>query len=100
MARAVANDCLGTGEYLFCLPDVAGRALAIGAPLPGFPELVVVELRTGSGLLPAYLRAVHREHMGGMARVAVRPEWAGIIDFEQRLPSAIERAAAAMRAGG
>jgi hypothetical protein len=31
--------------------------------------------------------------MGGMARIAVLPEWAGILDFERRLPSAIERAA-------
>ena len=33
--------------------------------------------------------------MGGMARVAIRPEWVGILDFEQRFPSAIERAVAA-----
>jgi hypothetical protein len=32
--------------------------------------------------------------MGGMARVAIRPEWVGIIDFEERFPSAIERAIA------
>jgi hypothetical protein len=61
MARAVVYDCAGTGEFLFCLPDVTGYDLAIGAPLPGFPELVVVELRIGSGSLPAYLRATHRE---------------------------------------
>jgi hypothetical protein len=29
-----------------------------------------------------------------MARVAIGPEWAGIIDFEERFPSAIERAIA------
>jgi Pyridoxamine 5'-phosphate oxidase len=28
--------------------------------------------------------------MGGMARVAVTPGWVGILDFEQRFPSAIE----------
>ena len=61
MARAVVYETYGTGEFLFCLPDVTGRDLAIGAPLPGFPELVVVEFRTGSGSLPAYLRATHRE---------------------------------------
>jgi nitroimidazol reductase NimA-like FMN-containing flavoprotein (pyridoxamine 5'-phosphate oxidase superfamily) len=33
--------------------------------------------------------------MGGMARVAVTPRWVGLIDFEQRFPSAIERAVAA-----
>ena len=30
--------------------------------------------------------------MGGMARVAVEPEWVGILDFQQRFPSAIEQA--------
>ncbi len=29
-----------------------------------------------------------------MARIAVQPAWVGIIDFEQRFPSAIERAMA------
>ncbi len=38
--------------------------------------------------------------MGGMARVAVRPEWVGIIDFEQRFPSAIEKAMAVAQAAG
>jgi hypothetical protein len=60
-ARAVVYEPSGTGEHLFCLPDVTGRDLAIGAPLPGFPELVVVGLRTGSGLLSAYLRAARPE---------------------------------------
>jgi hypothetical protein len=32
--------------------------------------------------------------MGGMARVAITPHWAGIIDFEQRFPSAVEKAMA------
>jgi nitroimidazol reductase NimA-like FMN-containing flavoprotein (pyridoxamine 5'-phosphate oxidase superfamily) len=30
--------------------------------------------------------------MGGMARVAIAPEWVGILDFQQRFPSAIELA--------
>jgi Pyridoxamine 5'-phosphate oxidase len=33
--------------------------------------------------------------MGGMARVAITPEWVGILDFEQRFPSALEKAMAA-----
>jgi hypothetical protein len=33
--------------------------------------------------------------MGGMARVAITPEWVGILDFEQRFPSEIEHAMAA-----
>ena len=32
--------------------------------------------------------------MGGMARLEVTPEWVGILDFEQRFPSAIEKAMA------
>ena len=32
--------------------------------------------------------------MGGMARREVTPEWVGILDFEQRFPSAIEQALA------
>jgi hypothetical protein len=29
---------------------------------------------------------------GGMVRIVVTPEWVGIVDFEQRFPSAIEKA--------
>ena len=61
VARAVVYDCAGTGDYHFCLPG-GGPDLAIGAPLAGFPGLVVVALRMGSGLLPASLRAARREH--------------------------------------
>jgi hypothetical protein len=43
-------------------------------------------LRQVSALLPA---------TGGMARVAIMPEWVGILDFEQRFPSALEKAMAA-----
>ena len=42
-------------------------------------------LQNVAGMLPA---------MGGMARVAIKPEWVGILDFEQRFPSAIEHAMA------
>ena len=37
----------------------------------------------------AMLPATH-----GMARIAMTPHWAGIIDFEQRFPSALEKAMA------
>jgi hypothetical protein len=30
-----------------------------------------------------------------MARIAITPEWVGILDFEQRFPSALEKAMAA-----
>ena len=38
--------------------------------------------------------------MGGMARVAITPEWVGILDFEQRFPSEIEHAMAAAHRNG
>lgn len=34
-----------------------------------------------------------------MARVAITPEWVGILDFQTRLPSAIEKAIEAMQGG-
>jgi hypothetical protein len=37
-------------------------------------------------------------YTGGSVRIGVRPEWVGIIDFQQRFPSATERAVAAMQA--
>ena len=46
-------------------------------------------LQQVAGMLPA---------MGGMARIAITPEWVGILDFEQRFPSAIEHAMAASMA--
>ena len=38
--------------------------------------------------------------MGGMARLELTPEWVGILDFEQRFPSALERAMAKMQPAG
>jgi hypothetical protein len=43
-------------------------------------------LQQVAGMLPS---------MGGMVRIAITPEWVGILDFEQRFPSAIEHAMAA-----
>jgi len=61
------------------------------------------------GIVPEYVLAVKR-YMGEeggdawikqvtplfpqMARIAIRPEWVGMLDFEQRFPSAIEKAMA------
>ena len=68
-------------ELMDRIPDeyalMARRTLGPGAD--GWLENV-------AGMLPA---------MGGMARVAITPEWVGILDFEQRFPSEIERAMAA-----
>lgn len=35
--------------------------------------------------------------MGGMMRLKLTPEWVCILDFEQRFPSALERAMAKMQ---
>ena len=61
------------------------------------------------GIIPEYVLAMKR-YMGDeggaawvqqvtplfpqMARIAIKPEWVGMLDFEQRLPSAIEKAMA------
>jgi hypothetical protein len=37
--------------------------------------------------------------MGGMARIAITPEWVGILDFEERFPSEIERVVALASSG-
>jgi len=66
-------------------------------------------VRMMDGIVPEYVLMAHRcmgdgaetwlkqvEAMlpawGGMARVAITPEWVGILDFVQRFPSAIEHA--------
>lgn len=36
--------------------------------------------------------------MHGMARIAITPQWVGILDFEQRFPSAIEKAMSTLTA--
>jgi hypothetical protein len=71
-----------------------------------------VSIRIMDWIVPEYALAAHR-YFGpgadawlkqveatlsaskGMARLAVTPEWVGILDFEQRFPSALEKAMAA-----
>ena len=64
-------------------------------------------LSTHDGIIPEYVEYCKR-YMGEaganawldqlrpvapqMVRIAIKPEWAGIIDFERRFPSAVERA--------
>jgi hypothetical protein len=63
------------------------------------------------GIIPEYVTYCHRymgeagatawlQQLGAMisqmARIAIRPEWVGVIDFEQRLPSPVEKAIEAM----
>ena len=57
-------------------------------------------IRFASPPLAAKQRAPKMKALrGGITRVALTPEWAAIIDFEQRFPSEIERAIATASAG-
>ena len=35
-----------------------------------------------------------------MARIFIRPDWVGVLDFEARFPNALERAMERAQAGG
>jgi hypothetical protein len=95
------------------------QKVAITIDSLGFPAKVLYIRGTASvtimdGIVPEYALAMKR-YMGEeggeawlkqvgqmfsqMARVAVKPEWVGILDFEQRFPSAIEKAMAAASGG-
>jgi len=65
------------------------------------------QVETVAGVVPEYALAAERyfgadqgrawvQQVGGMfshmVRIAVKPEWVGVLDFEQRFPSAIEAA--------
>jgi hypothetical protein len=85
-------------------PDVA-----ITIDTEGFPPEVLsirgrAEITEVDGVVPEYARAAHR-YLGTeqataylaqiddpstrMARIAVRPAWVGLLDFQNRLPSAL-----------
>jgi hypothetical protein len=66
-----------------------------------------IDVQTIEGVVPEYALAAERyfgEQQGRiwvnqvgamfpqMARIAVRPEWVAVLDFERRFPSAIEAA--------
>ena len=61
------------------------------------PEYALMARRCLGPGAEAWLRQVAAllPTMGGMARVGITPHWVGVLDFEQRFPSAIERAMAA-----
>jgi hypothetical protein len=72
------------------------------------PEVLSIRGRTGitevDGVVPEYARSAHR-YLGSeqataylaqidhpstrMARIAVRPTWVGLLDFQTRMPSAL-----------
>lgn len=95
--------------------------VAITIDSESFPAKVLLirgtaTLEAAEGMTPEYVEATKRllgeesaaawfqqvgpllPHMGGMVRIGVRPEWVGIIDFQTRFPSAIERAVEAATA--
>ncbi len=57
------------------------------------PEYVLsAERYFGKEGAQAWLGQIAKMGIKQMVRVAVTPEWVGILDFEQRFPSAIEKA--------
>jgi Pyridoxamine 5'-phosphate oxidase len=58
------------------------------------PEYVLMTQRTLGAGAESWLGQVRAmlPAMGGMARLAITPHWVGILDFEQRFPSAVEKA--------
>jgi hypothetical protein len=94
------------------LPQNSKVALTIDAN--GFPYRVLLirgtaKVSTVEGVVPEYAQAATRylSEEGGrgwveqakkwfprMCRIAVRPEWVGVQDFEKRFPSAVEAAMA------
>ena len=69
-----------------------------------------INIETVEGLVPEYVASARRylgeeggqgfiDQVRGMlphwARISIQPEWVGLLDFEQRWPSAIEAAMAA-----
>ena len=63
------------------------------------------QIQTVQGIVPEYAAAAERyfgaeqgkawvarfrEMFSEMARIAIRPEWVGVIDFERRFPNSIE----------
>jgi hypothetical protein len=85
-------------------PDVAGTIDTETFP----PEVLSIrgkaEITEAAGIVPEYAQAAHR-YLGAeqaaaylaqiddpstrMARIAVRPTWVGLLDFQTRLPSAL-----------
>src|SRR5215207_10082913 len=92
------------------LPNRSAVAVTIDSDTWPYKVLLIrgtAEVTTVDGVVDEYAAAARRYfgEEGGqawvenvrqmapqMARIAVRPTWVGILDFEQRFPSAIETA--------
>ena len=62
------------------------------------PEYALAAQRVMGPAAEGWLKQVNAmlPVMGGMTRIAVTPQWIGLLDFEQRFPSAVEKAAMAL----
>ena len=107
-------------EFVFGTPPTAPKTkalrqnskVALTIDTDAWPHRVLqirgtAKVETVDGVVPEYAAAARRyfgeeqgqawvEQMGKMfsqmARISVRPEWVGIMDFESRFPNAIEAA--------
>ncbi len=90
------------------------QKVAVTTDSEGFPTKVLYIRGTANvsmmdGVVPEYALAVKRytgeegaeawlkqvsQMFSQMARIAITPEWVGLLDFQQRFPSAIEKAMA------
>jgi hypothetical protein len=87
---------IDTSDFPYNVLQVRGTA-AISTMDEIVPEYALMARRCLGAGAEAWLEQVGAmlPAMGGMARVAITPEWVGILDFQQRFPSAIEKAMAA-----
>jgi pyridoxamine 5'-phosphate oxidase-like protein len=86
---------ISTNEFPFKVLYIRGVA-SIEVVDDIVPEYVLMARRMMGPGAEAWLEQVRAmlPAMHGMARIAITPRWAGILDFEQRFPSAIEKAMA------
>jgi hypothetical protein len=86
---------IDTGEFPYKVLQVRGAA-TVQVLDAIVPEYTLMSRRIMGPGADAWLQQVQQmlTAMGGMARVAITPEWVGILDFERRFPSAIARAMA------
>ena len=99
--KAPKNQALSSGAKVAVTIDTEA------APYKVLQVRGTIQVETVEGLVPEYVMAAER-YWGAeqgrawverfrslfprMVRIAVQPEWADILDFEQRFPSAVEAA--------
>jgi hypothetical protein len=102
--KALARDpqvalTINTYDFPYKVLYIRGRA-SLQVVDEVVPEYILAAQRLLGAGAEAWLQQVRamQPAMGGMARVEVTPAWVGILDFEQRFPSAIAKAAATVMA--